>query len=203
MIAKWPRGLALLLLVPLLAVGCRTTPSSRDIANKPTPTTLDHAESDAFDNLFESALLAGDPVIFIRTEFEKPEWGPRLNAWIAAWNRGGPARDRTVRGQAPVPKIVIDEGSIREFRLLVSGLLDRVEVLAQSGPAWWAEERQRSRRVGLLLPYNLRFHMDVDGRIQLVFFHGKHAEDYPNFVRQLTGVGEEWSRTVVCSQCGG
>jgi hypothetical protein len=129
---------------------------------------------------------------------------PRLNAWIAAWNRGGRARGRTARGQSPLPG-VINGDTIREFRLLVNGLLDRVEEAAEAGSGWYAEERQRSRRIALLRPYNLRFHLDDDGLIQLVFFHGSRATDYPRFIQQLTRSttppNEGWSRTVECSNC--
>src|SRR5439155_1407439 len=96
-----------------------------------------------------------------RTRFvEKLVWtaGGPPDAWLAAWNRGGkvgPAADgRKARGQAPV---TVNADTIREFRLLVDDLMGRVETLAKTSSAWYAEERTRSRRVALLKPYNLRF----------------------------------------------
>jgi hypothetical protein len=167
-----------------------------------TPTRIDYVDSDGFDALLEAALVNQDPVIVVRTGRSQPDWTGRLNAWIAAWNRGG---RRTARGQAPLGKVPLDGESIRELRLLVGGLLDRIEELAQSGAAWWAEERARKRRVALLEPYSLRFHLDEDDLIQLVFFHGSYASYYPRFVRLWTGNSAggqgEWSRCVECSHC--
>jgi len=192
------------------SVSCRTTaekrpPEAGAPAAPVVPTVIAYVDSDGFDNVLESALVNQDAAVIVRTTHDKPDWGPRLNAWIAAWNRGGRARGRVARGQAPVPRVVIDGDSIREFRLLVNGLLDRVEEAAQAGSGWYAEERARSRRVALLRPYNLRFHMGDDGLIQLVFFHGRRAADYPRFVQELTRSAtapeEPWSRSVECSRC--
>src|SRR5206468_887030 len=97
----------------------------------------------------------------VRTGRDRPDWGGRLNAWIAAWNAGGKGPGRTARGQAPlpgVPGVVLSGEGVRELRLLVDGLMTRVEELAKATSAWWSEERVRSRRVALLRPYNLRFH---------------------------------------------
>ncbi len=164
-------------------------------------TTLDYADTDAFDALLESALVNQDPVILVRTAHARPDWQGRLNAWIAAWNQGGRVEGRTVRGQAP--PLPVDGESIREFRLLVTVLLDRVEVLAHAGAGWWSESRVRARRVELLRPYSLRFHVGGDGTIQLIFFNGKASERYAEFVRQLTEAEEvaQWERTVECSGC--
>src|SRR5207244_11058640 len=93
------------------------------------PASIDYVDADGFDGLLESALVNQDPAIVIRTGRTKPDWGDRLNAWIAAWNMAGQTGG-TVRMQAPlVPQVVGDEGSIREFRLLVEGLMSRL-----SGP---------------------------------------------------------------------
>ncbi len=170
-----------------------------------TPTSIDYTDNDAFDAVFESALVNQDPVIAVSTGRQMPDWGARLNAWIAAWNQGGKDRGRTARGQAGLPKVVIDGDSIREFRLLVSGLLDRIEEAAQAGSTWYADQRQRSRRIALLRPYNLRFHKDEAGTIQLIFFHGNYAPYYPRFVQKLmrspSMPASEWSRVVECSAC--
>jgi hypothetical protein len=183
-------------------------------SNKPaaepdlTPTAVDYVDSDAFDGVFESALVNQDAVILVNTGHESPDWGPRLNAWIAAWNAGGHSRPKQIaRGQAPtaLPKVVIDGDSIREFRLLVDSLIGRIEEVAQGGSAWYRDQRQRSRRVGLLKPYNLRFHKAEDSTVQLIFFHERNAKYYPGFVKKLTGGEEvadgEWARTVECSEC--
>ena len=94
---------------------------------------------------------------------------------------------------------------MRELRLLINGLLDRAEEVAQTGSTWWADQRERSRRIALLKPYSLRFHMDDEGTIQLVFFHGHYAAYYPRFVQTLTETvgmeSGEWSRCVDCSRC--
>jgi hypothetical protein len=204
---------ALPLLVCLALAGmvsCRSMQRSfkEDLPDNPdlTPTLIDYVDTDGFDALFEVALVSQDPVIVIRTGHSQPDWDARLNAWIAAWNRGDNSSRRSkVRGQSPLTGVPLDKDSIREFRLLVTGLLDRVEELAQSGSSWWVEERARSRRVALLRPYSLRFHMDEDGLIQLVFFHGNYANSYPQFVQQLMRSGdrcqEQWARGLECSCC--
>jgi hypothetical protein len=167
------------------------------------PTVIQYVDADGFDALFESALKNADPAILIQTDTTKPDWGARLNAWIAAWNMGGPAdgRRRTARGQSP---LTINGESIRELRLLVDDLMGKVETLADKGSAWWAEERTRSRRVALLKPYSLRFHQGADKNIQLIFFHGAYAAQYRDFMATLADGGDvpdDWARTVECSQC--
>jgi len=185
-------------------LGCKNPPT-RPRLDPPPPgvqtTAIDFVDSEGFDNLFESALVNQDPAIVIHTGRSKPDWGPRLNAWIAAWNRGGKVNPATVRGQ--IPGVPIDGDSIKEFRLLVSGLMDRVEDLAKNGSAWYAEERIRSRRVALLKPYNLRFHMDQDGNIQLIFFNGNYSSFYSSYVQSLkeSAEPESWSRSIQCSFC--
>ncbi len=203
--------LALALLVAA-AGGCQG-PKPRTAVEPPPPgvhtTDFEYTDTDAFDTLFESALVHQDPVIVVHTGRPKPDWDGRLNAWIAAWNRGGPVESapRTARGQIPIPGVKVDEGTLREFRLLVNGLMDRVDVLARDGTAWWAEERTRSRRIALLKPYDLRFHLGEEGDIDLVFFNGNYASSYPDFVKSLTGAladadePAEWSRTFRCSRC--
>jgi hypothetical protein len=166
-------------------------------------------ESDAFDGLFESALTNQDPVIVIQTHTGKPDWGDRLNAWIAAWNLGGKVQSvdegRKVRGQAPLSSVVVNAESIREFRLLIDDLMTRVEELALLRSAWWKEERVKSSRVALLKPYNLRFHMDDDGDIQLIFFNGRYSDYYRDYIQAIATPDadnpEEWARGVTCSRC--
>ena len=198
------RVLACVLLAGLLS-GCRHTPKPTGEEKQAgwTPVVLEYVDTDGFDALLETALRNQDAAIVVKTGFERPEWGARLNAWLAAWNRGGRSRERKVRGQAPLPRVVIDGDSLREFRLLVNSLLDCAEDTARAGSSWYAQERERSRRIALLRPYNLRFHRDEDETIHLIFFHGKFADDYPRFVQELTrsGKGGEWARTVECSEC--
>jgi hypothetical protein len=171
-----------------------------------SPTVIDYADTDAFDALLETALTNQDPAILIRTEYTKPEWEGRLNGWIAAWNAGGPVDKRRVRGQAPlVPNVTVDADSIRELRLLIDSLMARVDDLAKSGAAWWAEEKVKSRRIALLKPYNLRFHLDDAGLIQVILFNGRYADHYREFVRQVVPAevedGDDWARVVRCSRC--
>ena len=209
------RVLGGLVTVALLAgagggLSCRTPPAGRPFREPPppglTPTTLDYTDTDGFDQLFENALVNQDPAILILTGRERPDWGSRLNAWIAAWNMGGKVGPppRAVRAQAPLPSVTVDGESLREFRLLVDSLLDRVEDIAGRQSAWWAEEKMRSRRVALLRPYNLRFHKDEDNRIQLIFFNGDYKASYAGFMKTMrTGAAGdmEWSRSVECSEC--
>jgi hypothetical protein len=195
----------------MLAAGCHQ-PEQRPLPAPPPadihPTDIDYVDTDAFDALFESALVNQDPVIVVHSGRSKPDWDGRLNAWIAAWNRGGAmSAPRTARGQIPIPGVKVDEGTLREFRLLVSGLLDRVDVVARDGKTWFAEEQVRSRRIALLKPYDLRFHIGERSDIDLVFFNGKYSEYYPDFVQTLTGANEdsdeprEWARIFRCSRC--
>src|SRR5262245_13849060 len=187
-----------------VGLGCRVAPQRPNTEPAPAqlrPTTPDYPATDAFAAISETSLVTRNPVITARTPNQKPDWEGRLNAWIAAWNRGGRAEGRTVRGQAPVSPVVVDGDSIREFRLLTADLLNRVEDLARAGAGWWSEARLRSRRVDLLRPYSLRFHVCDEGNIHLIFFHGDYARQYPEFVRSL-GTDEApgpWARVIQCS----
>ena len=167
------------------------------------PTVIEYVDADGFDRLFESALTNADPVILVQTENQRPDWGARLNAWIAAWNMGGDGKRRTARGQSP---LTINGESIRELRLLVDDLRGRAETVASKGSTWWSEERTRARRVALLKPYSLRFHQGADGDIQLIFFHGAYAAQYHDFMATLadgSDGAEDWVRAVKCSRCKG
>jgi hypothetical protein len=194
------------LFVLALAAGCKNS-AVRPVEPPPADiqaNDITYVESDAFDAIFESALVRQDPIIVVHTDFKKPEWGPRLNAWIAAWNKGGTSAGLTIRGQVPIPSVTVDGESIREFRLLVNSLMNRVDDLSRNGSAWWTEERTRSRRVDLLKPYNLRFVKDEHGTIQLVFFNGNYASYYPGYMRNLTrtvGEPDAWSRNFECTEC--
>jgi hypothetical protein len=101
----------------------------------------------------------------------------------------------------------VDGDSIREFRLLVNGLMDRVEERARSRSEWYAEEKTRARRIALLVPYNLRFHADEMGTIQLIFFNGNYKEMYSGFMQAMakadTDGPAEWHRDISCSWCKG
>jgi hypothetical protein len=197
----------------LVAGGCLTAPRNRPYREPPPAdiktTRIDYVDTDAFDTLLETALTTQDPVILIQTTHQKPDWGGRLNGWIAAWNLGGKvdaANDRrTLRFQLGLSPVTVDAGSIREFRLLITDLMDRVEVLARDSSAWWAEERTRNRRVALLKPYNIRFNLDSDKNIQIIFFNGRYSEYYRDFMQGITGPEPEepqgWVRGYTCSQC--
>jgi hypothetical protein len=171
------------------------------------PMVIDYVDTDGFDLLLETSLTNQDPAIVIQTHFPQPNWGPRLNAWLAAWNTGGKVDGaqpgRKARGQ--LPSVTINEGSIREFRLLVDGLMNRVEELARNGSAWWAEEKVRKHRIDLLRPYNLRFHMDEEKNIQIILFNGRYAASYAQFVQSFAESDEEnplqWTRSRSCSRC--
>jgi hypothetical protein len=190
----------------LLASSCSTAPKARPTAEPPADfasTRIDYVDSDAFDELLESALVNHDPAIVIQTGHDKPDWGGRLNAWIAAWNRGGvmPAGG-IFRTQAPLlPRV--DAATLREFRLLVDDLMGRIEEGVKEGSAWWAQEKVRNRRVELLKPYSLRFHMAEDGRIQIILFNGSYAHYHRQFTNSLEPVEEEpeWRRGYTCSWC--
>jgi hypothetical protein len=197
----------------VIALGCKTknpAPVTRDSPPRAglQAARLDYVDSEAFDLLFETTLLNSQPVIVVQTDHGKPEWGPRLNAWIAAWNEGRQTQVRRVRGQIPaVPSVVVDGDSIREFRLLIDGLMGRVEESARAGTQWWVEKTMRERRVALLRPYSLRFHLDADDRIQLIFFHGVYAAYHKDAVRSLANPdGDEsleWSPGYCCSRSRG
>lgn len=176
-----------------LAVGCRTAKPDRsttpatgvhDPQSQPQVVRVDYVDSDAFDVYLETALVTSQPVIVIQTEYDKPEWSSRLNEWLAAWNASRQSPGLRVRGQfPPVSPVVVDGNSIREFRILIDGLMSRVEESARLGGHWWAERQTRERRVALLRPYSLRFHLGADGHIQLIFFHGDYAAQHNDVVR--------------------
>jgi hypothetical protein len=201
------------LILPLLclsALSCRNNRNVRTYHAPPPPdikpTILQYVETDAFDEMFETLLTNQEPVILIQTETSKPDWGPRLNAWIAAWNQGGKVVDeprRRVRLQAPLSPTVVNGETLREFRLLVADLLTRSEDLARRGSSWWIEERIQRRRIELLKPYSLRFHLDENEKVQLLFFNGRYARYYQEFMDAMSMSGAEdaggWSRDVKCS----
>lgn len=198
------------ILVIGVGVGCRTPPDRPYRLPPPPelrPARIDYADTDAFDVFLETALVNREPVILIQTMSTQPDWAPRLSEWLAAWNMGGKVAPppRAVRGQVPTPTVTVDGESIREFRLLIEGLMDRIEDIASRKSAWWSEERLRSRRIALLKPYNLRFHRDEEKRIQIIFFNGEYADSYEGFMRTLmrdaTPEEREWSRTYECSDC--
>jgi hypothetical protein len=199
--------LATVLLV--LTVGCQSSttrpegPSTREMPDL-TPVVIDYIDTEGFDAMLEAALVDQAPVIFVQTTHRVPDWEGRLNAWIAAWNRSGRNRSKTVRGQLPLTNLPLDADSLGELRKLVEGLLDRAEVAAERNATWWANERERSRRIRLMKPYNLRFHREQDGLIRVILFHGSYASYYPKFMRQLMNEPEmpeeSWSRTVECSR---
>lgn len=202
---------AVLLVGALVAFGC-TTPT-RPYREPPPPgfkpTEIDYADTDAFDAYFETALTQEDPVVVIRTGRSKPDWDDRLNEWLAAWNQGGRVREpkRKARGALPLSPVVVDGDSIREFRLLVNGLMDRVDERARVRSAWYAEEQTRARRIALLVPYNLRFHADEMRTIQLIFFNGNYKEMYSGYMEAMakadTDGPAEWQRDISCSWCKG
>ena len=187
-----------------VTAGCRTTkpaPVRPATPDPPQPVRVDYVDSDGFDLLLETSLVNKHPVIVVHTGHEKPEWAARLNEWIAAWNASRLPSGLRARGQ--IPGVVVDGNSIREFRLLIDGLMGRAEESARAGGHWWAERHTRDRRVALLRPYSLRFHLGTDGRIQLIFFHGDYAERHRDVVRALADpAGEEtleWSPDYCCS----
>jgi hypothetical protein len=201
-----------LLSYALATHGCASWKATRPYRDPPPPgikpTIIAYVDSESFDSYLESALTTQDPVIVIQTNHQKPDWEGRLNAWLAAWNLGGPvaggAGRPTVRMQAPlVPKI--DGDTLRELRLLIDSLMDRVERLAKARSTWLAEESVKNRRVALLKPYNLRFHLDENKNIQIIFFNGRYAEYYKQFVARIGDQYEEdceeWRRGITCSQC--
>jgi hypothetical protein len=206
--------LGAILLLCLSALSCRDSRNVRTYHAPPPPdihpTILQYVETDAFDELFETVLTSQDPVILLQTNTSQPDWGPRLNAWIAAWNRGGKVVDeprRRVRMQAPLAPTVVNGDSVRELRLLVADLMTRAEDVARRGSSWWTEERIQRRRIDLLKPYSLRFHLDENRKIQLVFFNGRYSRYYQQFMESMamsdTARPEEWTRAVQCSRCTG
>lgn len=199
------RLVGMVAIVALFAAGCRTMRDSHYDAQPSSlpiqPTILQYVDSDGFDALFEASLISQDAVIIVRTDNEKPDWEGRLNSWIAAWNSGSKIERRVIRGQIPIPA-PIDAEFLREFRLLVFGVVDRAEELAKKGSTWWQEDRTRSRRVALLRRYNLRFHIGENNKIDLLFFNGDQAGKYREFMQTVTGAEErDWTRTVECSIC--
>ena len=189
------------------AVACRLRDDTRPQVEPPPPgirpTRIDYVDTGAFDGLFESALTNQDPAILIQTAERKPDWGGRLNAWIAAWNKGGRVQAGPAPGSArgQIPSVTVDGDSLRELRMLVDDFIDRVDTRAKERSAWWAEEKVRARRVDLLRPYNLRFHADDAGTIQIIFFNGRYANQYREFMRGVgADAGEDWDRCITCSR---
>jgi hypothetical protein len=211
--AKWRWFLLVLPLLGTSILSCRNTPVPSIYQEPPPdlkPMVIPYVEEEGFDTVFESALLSQNPVILIQTQTPRPDWGPHLNAWIAAWNRGGRVVEGPrlkVRMQAPLSPVTVNAETLREFHLLIDDLMNRVEDLARRGSSWWEEERTQRRRVALLKPYSLRFNLDSNSNIQLIFFHGKYSQYYRQFIESIA-IHEvdgpaEWSRCVKCSRCKG
>ena len=213
-IALSPLGMLVCLGFGLTAVvGCKTAKPDRaptpatgtpDPQSRPQVTRVDYVDSDAFDLFLETALVNKQPVIVVQTAFDKPEWSSRLNEWLAAWNASRRAPGLRVRGQIPsVPAVVVDGDSIREFRILIDGLMGRVEESARVGGHWWAERQTRERRVALLRPYSLRFHLGTDEHIQLIFFRGDSSTQHKDIAGTQANPAEEetldWSPGYSCS----
>lgn len=102
------RQFALVALSLFVPAGCHyfsQMSNKPDLAAMPdiTPTRLDYVDTDGFDAVLENALVNQDPVIVVRTRRSRPDWDGRLNAWIAAWNRGGSGRPRGARRASPRP----------------------------------------------------------------------------------------------------
>ena len=59
----------------------------------------------------------------------------------------------------------------------------------------------------MLKPYSLRFHLDENQKIQLLFFNGRYARYYHEIMDAMAmSVVEDtegWSRAVTCSHCKG
>jgi hypothetical protein len=204
-------------LICLSALSCRNARNVRTYHSLPPsdikPTIINYVETDAFDELFETVLTSRDPVILVQTETSRPDWGPRLNAWIAAWNKGGRVVDepkRRFRMQAPVSALsgpVVNGDTVHEFRLLIDDLMTRADDLARRGSSWWTEERIQRRRIELLKPYSLRFHLDENQKIQLLFFNGRYARHYQEVMDAMAMNAAEdtegWSRGMTCSRSRG
>ena len=90
-------------------------------------------------------------------------------------------------------------------RLLIDDLMKRVDDLALRGSSWWAEERTQRRRIALLKPYSLRFHLDEDKKIRLIFFNGEYSRHYREIMESIAlrdpDEAEEWCRDMTCSGC--
>ena len=200
-----PRSVLVLGLLLATSLSCsafqRTRPAQEPPPPNLQPTAIDYVDGDGFNQLLESALANEDPVILIQTDSERADWGPQLNAWLAAWNLGGKV-ERKARMQAAV---TVNAASIHEFRLLIDDLMGRVEKAASAGSDWFRNERMLRRRVELLRPYNMRFHMDRGGHIQIILFNGRYSRYHREFVHSTVHpddeVPEEWARTWSCSHC--
>jgi len=197
-------ALALAAVVIASAWGCQPMRQAFRPALEPRPTEMrnteiDYVDTDGFDGIFETALVNRDTVVTVRTPNQRPDWTGRLNAWIAAWNMGKSSDSRRFRGQIP-GLTSIDGDTLRELRLLVNSVVDRADDAAKLSVNWFREERVRSRRVELLKPYNLRFHMHTDGNIHLIFFNGDYASQYQQFVTMQADCDENskvWRRNDV------
>ncbi len=166
--------------VGLPAIGCRA--GGRPYVAPPTAealhaaTVIPYYDSEAFDAMLEAALTRQDPVIVIQTATSEPDWSGRLNAWIAAWNEGGPVQPPPQTKSKGIglprlgPKSVIElpPNTAEEARLLIEGEIDRIERLARESVAWWRDEQKRKARAAMLKPYVLRVQRDPAQRLQVV-----------------------------------
>jgi hypothetical protein len=140
-----------------------------------TATAIPYTDSEAFDVLLEAALNRGDPVIVIQTSSPQPDWSGRLNAWIAAWNAGGPVRAASERTKGPGSgeKAFVAPGALppdtaAETRKFLEGQIDRMERLARESVSWWRDEQRRKARVSMLHPYVLRIERGQQDQLQVV-----------------------------------
>ena len=100
--------------------------------------------------------------------------------------------------------MVVDGDSIREFRLLVNSLMNRVDDVARQARTGLSRNApfRGAWRCSSLTICNSSW--TSRARSNLVFFHGDYARYYPGFMRKLKHTDEEiesWSRTFDCAQC--
>ncbi len=162
-----------LLVVPvllILAVGCHSfppwsligEPSRAERSYQPPPPPgypwldVPYSDSEAFDTLLDCYLQAGKPAIRIVLDTKEPDWLPRMNAWLKAYQAGGQVRQPT--GKGGLDSLLWLAGMAQtpsDARQLLETAFDHLETYVKAGLAWWNDEQQRRRRIDLLKPYNL------------------------------------------------
>lgn len=132
-------------------------------------------DAPAFDALLGNYLTNGTPVIRILLDTPKPDWSPRLVAWMDAYAAGGKVRPAAGKGAlSSLLWLASSASSPNEARQLLENLLDRIENKATAATDAWSRAAERKRRTALLQPYLLDAECDPDnhGNYVIVLYSG-------------------------------
>ena len=171
-------------LLPLLAfgfVGCQASEKLREYQPPPPPNfvckELPFDDSDAFDAALKLHLSNGAPVVRVLLDSPRPDWPPRLVAWLDAYRAGGKVRPPSGKGVAALAWLGALSGSPTEARQLLESSLDRIAVAGAAVARQVARAQDQAERTALLAGYVLDADQDAarGGLFTLVLYNGRYG----------------------------